>query len=212
MSGLFIVIEGCEGAGKTTAVETVAQFFSSCGFSDDKIIRTREPGGTLIAEKIRAILKEDSKEQMDPKTELLLMYAARNQLIKSLIEPAIASGKVVIGDRHDLSSIAYQGAGRGIDRSLIDSIRNIVLGSFRPNLTLVLDLPPEIGLARAKKRGELDRFEKEDIAFFNRIRSSFLTEAQKDPEHLKVIDASKPLAEVKVCIENTLRSFICTVG
>jgi dTMP kinase len=212
MAGFFIVIEGCEGAGKSTAVETVCRFFKEKGVSQEDIICTREPGGTYIAEKIRTILKEDCNEEMCPKTELLLMYASRNQLVETIIKPAIASGKVVVGDRHDLSSIAYQGAGRGIDRELIEEVRDIVLQGFRPDLTLVLDLPPEIGLERAKNRGQLDRFEKEDIEFFNRIRNSFLTEAKKDPKNIVVIDASKDLAQVTNDIEEILRSRLCIAG
>ncbi len=149
---------------------------------------------------------------MCSKTELLLMYAARNQLVESIIKPSIEQGKIVIGDRHDLSSIAYQGAGRGIDRTLIDDIRKIVLGDFRPNLTLVLDLPPEVGLGRAQRRGELDRFEKENIDFFNRIRNCFLEEAKKDPEKILVIDASKDLETVTKSIKQVLKDKICIAG
>ena len=212
MKGYFIVIEGCEGAGKSTACATVKDYFLNLGYKDEDIILTREPGGTEISEKIRKILKEDHQEKMCSKTELLLMYAARNQLVESIIKPSIEQGKIVIGDRHDLSSIAYQGAGRGIDRTLIDDIRKIVLGDFRPNLTLVLDLPPEVGLGRAQRRGELDRFEKENIDFFNRIRNCFLEEAKKDPENILVIDAAKDLETVTKSIKQVLKDKICIAG
>jgi dTMP kinase len=140
------------------------------------------------------------------------MYASRIQLIKNIIEPAINSGKFVIGDRHDLSSVAYQGAGRGIDRKIIDEIRKIVLKGFKPDLTLVLDLAPEIGLSRAKNRGELDRFEVEDIEFFNRIRQCFLDEAKLDPNNIKVVDASLPLEDVTSQILNILKDKVCIHG
>ncbi len=136
------------------------------------------------------------------------MYAARIQLVKSVIIPALESGKYVIGDRHDLSTVAYQGAGRGLDMNVINSLRKNILGDFKPDLTLILDLPPEIGLARARKRGEYDRFELEDISFFNRIRNSFLENAQKDPQNIKVIDASLDLEAVTKNIENVLKDFL----
>ena len=142
---------------------------------------------------------------MCSEAELLLMYASRVQLVNTVIKPALAAGKWVIGDRHDLSTVAYQGAGRGMDLNLINTIRTTVLGDFKPDLTLILDLPPEIGLERARGRGALDRFELEDMSFFKRIRACFLAEAQKDPAHLVVVDATKPLAEVTASIQNTLK-------
>ncbi len=207
--GKFIVLEGCEGGGKSTAVATIKNFLIKNGVLAENIILTREPGGTPIAEDIRNILKtirEDDK--LCSEAELLLMYAARIQLVKSVIIPALESGKYVIGDRHDLSTVAYQGAGRGLDMNVINSLRKNILGDFKPDLTLILDLPPEIGLARARKRGEYDRFELEDISFFNRIRNSFLENAQKDPQNIKVIDASLDLEAVTKNIENVLKDFL----
>lgn len=213
MNGMFIVIEGCEGGGKSTAVNTVHKYLLSIGVKEEDIVHTREPGGTPIAEELRNILKTiNEKEKLTSEAELLLMYASRIQLIKNVIEPAIKSGKFVIGDSHDLSSVAYQGAGRGIDRAIIDEIRRIVLKGFKPDLTLVLDLAPEIGLSRAKKRGELDRFEVEDIEFFNRIRQCFLDEAKLDPTNIKVVDASLSLEEVTSQILNILKDKVCIHG
>src|SRR5574344_95204 len=211
--GKFIVIEGCEGAGKSTAVATVHKFLVQNGVPDNCIVHTREPGGTPIAEKIRTILKEiNNEDKMCSDTELLLMYAARAQLVNTVIKPALAKNYYVIGDRHDLSSVAYQGAGRGINRTLIDSIRKLILGDFVPDLTLVMDLPPEIGLARAGKRGELDRFEQENISFFNRIRNCFLDEAKIHSDRIKVINAANNLDKVNEDIVAELRKSLCIVG
>ncbi len=210
--GKFIVLEGCEGGGKSTAIATVHNFLVAQGIAEDKIIHTREPGGTPIAEKIRTILKEnDPTDKMAVKTELLLMYAARAQLVETVIKPALANDCYVIGDRHDLSSLAYQGSGRGIDKQLIAEIRSIVLGDFKPDITIILDLPPEVGLARAHRRGTLDRFELEDINFFNRIRNCFLEEATRQP-NMFVVDASAPLSVVSDSICQVLRSQLCIAG
>lgn len=208
--GKFIVLEGGEGGGKSTAANTIEKFLiNHLNLSKDNIIHTREPGGTPIAEDIRRILKEPRTDDvMCCEAELLLMYASRIQLVNTVIKPALLEGKWVIGDRHDLSTIAYQGAGRGIDRSLIDSIRQAVLGDFAPDLTLILDLPPSVGLQRARGRGALDRFEQEDLSFFERIRSCFLEEAQKAPQRISVIDASVALGEVTLAIENCLSTWL----
>lgn len=209
----FIVIEGCEGAGKSTAVATVHQFLLDKGVPESHIIHTREPGGTPIAEKIRTILKEiNTEDKMCSEAELLLMYAARIQLVNTVIKPALAKGYYVIGDRHDLSSVAYQGAGRGLNRNLIDSIRKAVLGDFVPDLTILLDLPPEIGLARASKRGELDRFEQEDIAFFNRIRACFLEESKLHSDRIKVVNAANDITQVTSDIKDLLGKCLCIAG
>ena len=205
--GKFIVLEGCEGGGKSTAVKTIADFLiSEFDMPSTDIIHTREPGGTPIAEDIREILKESrTDDSMCSEAELLLMYASRIQLVNTVIKPALAVGKWVIGDRHDLSTVAYQGAGRGMNLNLINTIRTTVLENFKPDLTLILDLPPEIGLERVRGRGALDRFELEDISFFKRIRNCFLDEARKDPEHLVVVDATKPPEEVTASIRNILK-------
>lgn len=191
--GRFVVIEGLEGAGKTTAIQTVQQWLREQGHS---LVQTREPGGTPLAEQIRTLVKSVQQERVSPVTELLLMYAARAQLLDNVIRPALARGDWVLADRHDLSSRAYQGGGRQIPDEVLDPIRQLVLAGLRPDLTLYLDINPEIGLARARARGELDRIEQEQLAFFQRARAKYLAVAASEP-NIVVIDAAKPLAEVQ---------------
>lgn len=196
----FIVIEGLEGAGKSTAISIVKNWLQARG---KEVVCTREPGGTPLAEKIRTLVKEVQQEQVAPATELLLMYASRVQLLANVIQPALQQGKWVLGDRHDLSSRAYQGGGRQLDEQLINSIRTAVLGNLRPDLTLYLDIDPAIGLERARQRGELDRIEQEQLAFFVRTRQKYLDIAASEP-NIVVIDASQPLSQVQQAIINTL--------
>ncbi|MBU1436615.1 MAG: dTMP kinase [Gammaproteobacteria bacterium] len=192
-SGRFIVIEGLEGAGKTTAISTVRQWLDVRGHH---VVQTREPGGTPLAEQIRTLVKTVQSETVAPETELLLMYAARVQLLSQVIRPALAEGHWVLADRHDLSSRAYQGGGRMIDSQLIDCIRHAVLGNTRPDFTLYLDIDPVIGLERARARGELDRIEQEQLAFFQRTRARYLQIANSEP-NIAIIDASRTVAEVQ---------------
>jgi dTMP kinase len=192
-SGRFIVIEGLEGAGKTTAISTVRQWLEARGHA---VVQTREPGGTPLAEQIRTLVKTVQTEQVAPETELLLMYAARVQLLSQVIRPALLRGDWVLADRHDLSSRAYQGGGRMIDTTLIDSIRHAVLGTTTPDFTLYLDIDPVIGLERARVRGELDRIEQEQLAFFQRTRARYLDIANAEP-NIAIIDASRTVAEVQ---------------
>jgi len=189
----FIVIEGLEGAGKTTAISTVRQWLEHQGH---QVVQTREPGGTPLAEQIRTLVKSVQSEQVAPETELLLMYAARVQLLSQVIRPALLRGDWVLADRHDLSSRAYQGGGRMIDSGLIDSIRQAVLGPTKPDFTLYLDIDPVIGLERARVRGELDRIEQEQLAFFQRTRARYLDIAHTEP-NIAIIDASRTVAEVQ---------------
>lgn len=212
--GAFIVLEGGEGAGKSTAVTVIREYLISKGVPPEDILETREPGGTEIAEKIRTILKEKNpREQLTSESELLLMYAARSQLVNCVIKPSVSQGKFVIGDRHDLSTVAYQGAGRGIPLDKIAAIRDLAIGSLTPNLTIVMDIEPEAGMRRARKRGDLDRFEVENIDFFHRIRNCFLEEAGKHPDRIKVVDAGQDLEHVKQDIIKTLEnSGICSAG
>lgn len=191
--GRFVVIEGLEGAGKTTAIQTVQQWLRDQGHP---LVQTREPGGTPLAEQIRTLVKSVQQDRVSPVTELLLMYAARAQLLDNVIRPALARGDWVLADRHDLSSRAYQGGGRQIPDEVLDPIRQLVLAGLRPDLTLYLDINPEIGLARARARGELDRIEQEQLAFFQRARAKYLAVAASEP-NIVVIDAAKPLAEVQ---------------
>ncbi len=205
----FIVIEGLEGAGKSSAVRYVTDYLQAHGVA--RIECTREPGGTPLAERMRAIVKEVHDERLTVEAELLLMYASRVQLVEIRIKPALADGIWVVGDRHDLSSQAYQGGGRGIDANLIGAIKRAVLGDFKPDLTLYLDIDPAIGLQRARHRGELDRIELEQIGFFERTRQRYLELAAAD-DSIQVIDAGLPPEQVKAAIEAVLEHYLASEG
>ncbi|MTC40908.1 dTMP kinase [Providencia sp. wls1921] len=206
MKNQFIVIEGLEGAGKTTAINTVVDTLKQAGIHD--MVFTREPGGTPLAEKLRELIKQGIEgDRVTDKAELLMLYAARVQLVDTVIKPALSAGKWVIGDRHDLSSQAYQGGGREIDRHLMASLRDLILGEFKPALTLYLDLPPELGLQRARSRGELDRIEKESLAFFERTRARYLELAAAD-DTILTIDASQNIEQVQADIRSTLLTWL----
>ncbi|MFQ2613214.1 MULTISPECIES: dTMP kinase [Aeromonas] len=205
----FIVIEGLEGAGKSSAVRYVTDYLQAHGVA--QIECTREPGGTPLAERMRAIVKEVHDERLTVEAELLLMYASRVQLVETRIKPALADGIWVVGDRHDLSSQAYQGGGRGIDANLIGAIKRAVLGDFKPDLTLYLDIDPAIGLQRARHRGELDRIELEQIGFFERTRQCYLELAAAD-DSIQVIDAGLPPEQVKAAIEAVLEHYLASEG
>lgn len=201
----FIVIEGLEGAGKSSAVRYVTDYLQRHGIN--RIECTREPGGTPLAERMRAIVKEVHDERLTIEAELLLMYASRVQLVETRIKPALADGVWVVGDRHDLSSQAYQGGGRGIDAALIGAIKQAVLGNFKPDLTLYLDIDPALGLQRARHRGELDRIELEQLSFFERTRTRYLELAAKD-DSIVVIDAAQTPEQVKTSIECALDHYL----
>ncbi|MFM4778224.1 dTMP kinase [Aeromonas veronii] len=201
----FIVIEGLEGAGKSSAVRYVTDYLQRHGIN--RIECTREPGGTPLAERMRAIVKEVHDERLTIEAELLLMYASRVQLVETRIKPALADGVWVVGDRHDLSSLAYQGGGRGIDAQLIGAIKQAVLGNFKPDLTLYLDIDPALGLQRARHRGELDRIELEQLSFFERTRTRYLELASKD-DSIVVIDAAQTPEQVKAAIECALDHYL----
>lgn len=202
--GKFIVIEGLEGAGKSSAMACVKNFLTEHAIPHRQV---REPGGTPMAEAIRALVKQPWVESVTAETELLLMYASRAQLVANVIEPSLAQGEWVIGDRHDLSSRAYQGGGRGIADEKLASLRQLVLGEFQPDLTLLLDIEPQRGLARAQARGDLDRIEQEELAFFERTRQRYLTIAATDPS-IQVIDANQDMAAVHRDLLQQLQRFI----
>lgn len=206
MTGKFIVIEGLEGAGKTTARQVIVDTLHENGITD--LIYTREPGGTPLAEKLRTLIKDGiDGETVTDKAEVLMLYAARIQLVENVIKPALARGQWVIGDRHDLSSQAYQGGGRGIDRKLMQSLRDTVLGDFYPDFTLYLDLPPETGLSRARSRGELDRIEQESLDFFRRTRARYLELAESDPR-IVTVDASQSMDNVHQSIRTAVLDWL----
>lgn len=198
----FIVVEGLEGAGKSTAIKAVLETLAQNGI--DKIKNTREPGGTVLAEKMRSLVKEEHEgEVLQDMTELLLMYAARVQLVENVIKPALADGTWVVGDRHDMSSQAYQGGGRQLSAKTMSSLKETTLGDFKPDLTLYLDIDPKVGLERARGRGELDRIEKMDISFFERTRARYQELAASD-ESVITIKAEQSIEQVALDIQNAL--------
>lgn len=206
MDSKFIVIEGLEGAGKTTAREAIVAVLREQGIHD--LVFTREPGGTPLAEKLRVLIKQGIEgEHITDRAELLMLYAARVQLVENVIKPALARGAWVIGDRHDLSSQAYQGGGRGMDAQLMATLRDTVLGNFRPDLTLYLDVTPEIGLARARARGALDRIEQESLRFFERTRERYLALSAADPRTI-VIDATQTLDDVTRSLKSAVSTWL----
>ena len=200
--GVFITLEGTEGSGKSTQLKTIEQYLQQ---HNRRYIKVREPGGTPIAEEIRNLLKTPRKDDaMCDTTELLLMYAARAQLVNTVIKPAIEQGLDVICDRHDLSTVAYQGGGRGMDLGEIKAISKVVLGDFKPNLTILLDIDPIKGMQRAKARGELDRFEQSKMDFFVRVRNTYLECAKQDPNIIKVVNGDDTLDNVSSHIRKLL--------
>ncbi|MBD8512402.1 dTMP kinase [Photobacterium sp. WH77] len=206
MNGKFIVIEGLEGAGKSTAIATVLDTLAARGITD--IQSTREPGGTPLAEQMRALVKEGHPEEpLTDMAELLLLYAARSQLVENVIKPALRAGHWVVGDRHDMSSQAYQGGGRGFDPELMSGIKTMVLGDFEPDLTIYMDIDPELGLSRARGRGALDRIEKMDLSFFERTRERFLA-LSRNNRKVVIIDASQSLEAVTSDIRQQLNAWL----
>lgn len=205
MRGRFITIEGTEGVGKTTNIAFIKQWLD-----DNKIsfVSTREPGGTPLAEEIRQLLLSNREEQVCSKAELLMMFAGRAQHIDKVIEPELDKGHWVLCDRFTDATYAYQGAGREMGDELIASLETMVQGSMRPDLTLLLDVPVELGLERAGKRSQPDRFELEKTDFFNRVRQAYLTMAKNNPQRYKIIDAAQALEDVQQQISNTLNNFL----
>lgn len=205
MRGKFITIEGTEGVGKTTNIAFIKQWLDDNGIS---FINTREPGGTPLAEEIRQVLLSNRDEKVCSKAELLMMFAGRAQHIYQVIEPHLAQGNWVLCDRFTDATYAYQGAGREMGDDLIKDLETMVQGDMRPDLTLILDVPVELGLERAGKRSEPDRFELEKTDFFNRVRHAYLSMATNNPQRYKIIDASQALEHVQLQIADTLNSFL----
>lgn len=204
-TGKFITLEGTEGAGKTTAIEAIRQWADE---NSIELVLTREPGGTPTAEKIRDLLLDKNNAGILADTELLLMFAARAQHLNELILPAIEQGNWVVCDRFTDATYAYQGGGRNIELQKIERLENWVQGDFRPDLTLLLDLPVETGLARASDRSEPDRFELEKASFFERVRKVYLHRAAQFPQQYRIIDAAKSIEDVQVQIHKTLDRFL----
>lgn len=194
MKGLFVTLEGPEGAGKSTNREYLAERLRACGVD---VVLTREPGGTPLAERIRELLLTPADEPMAVDTELLLVFAARAQHLAQVIRPALERGAVVLCDRFTDATYAYQGGGRGLSIERIAQLEVFVQGELRPDLTLIFDLPVEVGLARAAARGRLDRFEQEGLRFFESVRRAYLDLAKAAPSRYRIIDAGQPLNVVQ---------------
>lgn len=195
--GKFITVEGVEGVGKSTNMEFIVARIETAGFN---VMRTREPGGTPMAEQIRQMLLQHGDEALPDLAELLLFFAARSLHIENAIRPALATGTWVICDRFTDASRAYQGAGRGQTMEKINTLANWTHGDLNPDLTVLLDAPEDIGMRRAQKRGATDRLESEQLSFYARVRQQYLALAEQEPERFAVIDASRPLAEVQAQI------------
>jgi len=194
MKGLFVTLEGPEGAGKSTNREYLAERLRACCVD---VVLTREPGGTPLAERIRELLLTPADEPMAVDTELLLVFAARAQHLAQVIRPALERGAVVLCDRFTDATYAYQGGGRGLSIERIAQLEAFVQGELRPDLTLIFDLPVEVGLARAAARGRLDRFEQEGLRFFESVRRAYLERAKAAPSRYRIIDAGQPLNVVQ---------------
>ncbi len=203
--GKFITLEGGEGVGKTTNLHFIKDYLQQ---QQIQVTVTREPGGTALAEKIRQLLLDADSEKVAETSELLLMFAARAQHIQHVIVPALAQGNWVLCDRFTDATYAYQGGGRGLSIDTIAWLEQLVQGELRPDLTLLLDAPIEIGMERAQKRGAFDRFEAEKISFFTRVRDMYLSRAAQQPERIKVIQAHQSLANVQQDIIEVMQQFI----
>ncbi len=203
--GKLITIEGQDGAGKSTNIDVVKNVLSeqNLGF-----VHSREPGGTPFGESVRELLLNSGDETIGDTAELLMMFAARAQHIETIIEPALAVGKWVLCDRFTDATYAYQGGGRGISMRVIESLEQNVQGDLRPDLTILLDLPVELGESRAGKRSEPDRFELQMVEFKQRVRDCYLQRAIDEPQRIKVVDASHSIEQVKASINNIVHAFI----
>lgn len=201
MSGRFITLEGGEGVGKTTNVAYIQVLLEE---HEIPVLLTREPGGTVLAESIRQLLLDKEQEAIAEQTELLMMFAARAQHIKHVIHPALDKGTWVLCDRFTDATYAYQGGGRNMDLSTIQWLENFVQADLRPDLTLLLDAPIQLGMQRAAQRGKLDRFESEKVAFFEKVREAYLSIAEQQSERVKIIDATQSLESVQSQIKHVL--------
>ena len=206
MVGKFISIEGVEGAGKSTQVSFIQDYLTSLG---KIVVVTREPGGTELSENIRNLLLEPSSNSMANDTELLLMFASRAEHVSQVINPALHRGDWVLCDRFLDATYAYQGGGRGIERQRIQQIADWTLRGLIPDLTLLFDLPVELGLERVLERKEdMDRFEQEKIDFFQKIRKSYLKSAKAEPNRIKILDASLSIIKIQEQLTQLIKPLI----
>ena len=199
--GKFITIDGVEGAGKSTQIDLICSYLHRKGI---EVVRTREPGGTDIGEKIRSVLLDLDNKEMHSDTELLLMFSSRNELIQNKIIPALNDGKWVVSDRFTDASFAYQGGGRMLSLDRIAKLENWVLGSFKPDLTFLLDISVEIGMTRVEARNAKDRIEQEERAFFERVRSVFIERSKIYPDRIKLINAERSVDEIQTQIQSII--------
>ncbi len=203
--GKFITLEGGEGVGKSTNLSFIKQLLEEQGLT---VVTTREPGGTVFAENIRQLLLQNQQEVVSETTELLLMFAARAQHIEQVIKPALLQGSWVLCDRFTDSTFAYQGGGRGMDTRVIEWLEENVQADIKPELTLLLDAPIAIGMDRANKRGELDRFELEKNEFFEKVRATFLLRAANNPRVIKTVNAAQTLDKVQAEIATVIKAVL----
>ena len=202
---IFITLEGGEGVGKTTNLKFIKHYLEQHNIP---VVTTREPGGTALAEKIRQLLLDNDSEAVSETAELLLIFAARAQHIKHVIEPALAEGTWVICDRFTDATYAYQGGGRNMRVSTIESLENWVQGTLRPDLTILLDAPVEIGLERARLRSAFDRFESEKTNFFEQVRRAYLLQLELNPQRIKLIKANQPLIDVQKALIDLIQPLL----
>ena len=205
MAGTFIAVEGGEGAGKTTQLACMREYLERAG---RRVVLTREPGGTALGEDIRDLLLGHRHQGMASATETLLMFAARAEHLARVVRPALAAGYWVLCDRFTDATYAYQGGGRGVSLDKIAVLESWVQEGLRPDLILLFDLPVEIGLARAGRRGATDRFEREERAFFERVRTVYLDRARQEPDRYRIVDADRPIAAVKAGVEAILADWL----
>jgi dTMP kinase len=199
--GKFITIDGVEGAGKSTQIKFICDYLEAKGVN---VVLTREPGGTDLGEKIRELLLSTTTKSMHSDSELLLMFAARNEHIHHKIIPALEKGDWVLSDRFTDASYAYQGGGRGLDIERIEYLEHWVLKGFTPDMTLLLDIPVDLGMSRVESRGEKDRIELEELDFFERVRQAYIDRSEKYPQRIKLIDSSKSREHTSAQIEKIL--------
>ena len=207
--GRFITVEGGEGAGKSTQIDVMKRVLAEQGVV---VLSTREPGGTPLAEEIRSLLLAPRAEPVTDLAELLLVFAARAQHVEGFIKPALARGDWVLSDRFVDATFAYQGAGRGTNSALIERLREFVIPEFRPDFTLLLDIPVSRGMERVGERGAHDRFEREERSFHERVRDCYLEIASSEPDRVHLIDASLPLTDVSLAVRQAVLGFLARPG
>jgi len=201
-NGYFISLEGGEGAGKSTQKKRIVEWLSD---HEKTVIEAREPGGTVVSEQIRQVLLDTRNAGLNATAELLLMFAARSQLVQEVILPALSEGKVIVCDRFADASYAYQGGGRQLGAETVATVEQLVLNDLQPDLTLLFDVPVELGMARVAGRGDADRFEVESTRFFERVRNVYLERAAAHPRRFRVIDADRDQEQVWQQVESVLR-------